>query len=99
MKIKAGPLKGRMIEPGQASLSRILARPNYLGKPEIFKSQAAALAAIGRRQGIVSFFRIDAFDANNPQGHIDLVNGSNSGLTCAGACFWDAQEIWFWPLN
>ena len=99
MRIKAGPLKGRMIEPGHAALSKILARPSQLDKPEIFKSQAAALQGVGRRQGIVSFFNIDTFDPNNRQGHIDLVGPQTGGLACAGGCFWHARETWFWPLK
>jgi hypothetical protein len=99
MKIKAGPLKGKMIEPGQRALSDILAHKDRLGQPEKFKTQDAAETGIGRRHGIVSFFRIDYANPNSNLGHIDLVGPERGGLACAGMCyFFPAREIWFWPL-
>lgn len=100
MKIKAGPLKGKMIEPGQRALSDILAHPSRLGAPEKYKTEAAAKAGIGQRKGIISFFHIDATNPRSNLGHIDLVGPDRGGfLTCAGMCYFSpAREIWFWPL-
>ena len=79
MRINAGPLKGRRVEPGQARLSTILAQPQYLGPPEKFKMAQATEVGIGRRMGIVSFFQLDATDPTNRQGHMDLVAPENGG--------------------
>lgn len=98
MPIKAGPLKGKRIAPGQRELSVILAHPSRLGPPEKYKSQAEAEAGIRRRHGIVSFFRIDASNPRSNLGHIDLVGPDRGGLACAGMCYFGAREIWFWPL-
>jgi phosphopantetheine adenylyltransferase len=33
-------------------------------------------------------------------GHIDLVEPATVGsLKCMGACYFSAQEVWFWPLK
>lgn len=94
MKAKAGPLKGRFIEPGQARLSDILKQ--IWGAPEVYPSEAAALAGIGERQGVVSFFRI----GGGTGGHIDLIvrKPASTLQRCARVCFWTAGTIWFWPL-
>ncbi len=56
MTINAGPLEGNRSEPGQGKLSNILKR--IWGAPEIYKSENTARDGIGRRTGVVSFFRI-----------------------------------------
>lgn len=99
MRINAGPLKGRMIEPGQSRLSAILARRDYFGAPDIFKGERATRDGIGRRSGLLSFFNVDADDPNNRQGHMDLVSAASGGPMCAGTCFLTARETWFWPLR
>lgn len=99
MKINKGNLKGKLIEPGQARLSNILARKSMLGAPEKFKGGTAAEKAIGMRRGIVSFWRIHPTWVGDNQGHIDLVSPGGRGfLACRGQCFFDAMEVWFWPL-
>jgi len=95
MKAKAGTLKGKSIEPGQAKLSNILQR--QWGTAEIYKGDEAARDGIGTRTGVVSFFRIGGSDG----GHIDLVLHKPGGSfqDCARVCFWNSATIWFWPLT
>jgi hypothetical protein len=96
MPIKAGTHKGKMIEPGQAKLSAILARSSMLGKPEKF-SIGEMIAGIGERSGIASFFRL--IPGIYEHGHIDVVSPMYGGVrTCGTDCYWDAKEVWFWPL-
>ena len=91
--IKSGVLKGKVVEPGQRRLSNVLKR--MWGQPEVFKSEDAARTGIGNKSGVVSFFRIDG----TAQGHIDLVEPVGNGFhKCAMACYFQASEIWFWPL-
>lgn len=67
MKAKGGAIKGKAIEPGQAKLSNILKR--IWGAPEVYADTTAAKAGIGKRNGVVSFFRIEGGNG----GHIDLI--------------------------
>jgi hypothetical protein len=93
-------LKGRLIEPGQARLSRILAQRNMLGVPEKFKGSEAARRGIGQRRGVVSFWRIHPTWRGDTQGHIDVVSPNvYRFLDCKGECYFDASEVWFWPLK
>ncbi|WP_145648449.1 T6SS effector amidase Tae4 family protein [Pseudoduganella lurida] len=97
MKGKGGAARDRMIEPGQAKLSHILRR--IWGAPERYRSEAAARDGIGKRSGVISFFRIHP-EATVSQGHIDLVEPRSNGFSeCATQCFFGAAEIWFWPLK
>lgn len=41
--IKAGPYKGKLIEPGQARLSKIISQRSYFGAPEKLKRCSGAL--------------------------------------------------------
>jgi hypothetical protein len=92
-----GKVNGRPIEPGQAALSKILRR--MWGEPEKFKDEAASRAGTKGRTGVISFFHIDP-DSPVGQGHIDLVEPSTSGLMlCRMECYFQAREIWFWPLS
>ena len=97
MPIKKGPFKNEFIEMGQANLSNILARPNYLGKPEVFPA-GASKQGIGTRAGIVSFWRL--FPGLYDGGHIDIVTpewGDNAA--CGSGCHWTSEKVWFWPLR
>ena len=95
--IKKGPHKGKLIEPGQAKLSQLLAGISFLGAPEKFKS-ADAEKGIGHRRGVVSFWRIPGY-LNDGGGHIDLVSPALGGIRiCGSSCFWNSQEVWFWEL-
>lgn len=95
MKAHAGPLKGEWIEPGQAKLSTILRR--IWGVPEVYGSEAAARAGIGKRTGVVSFYRISGGDG----GHIDLIwtAPGSSFQDCSRSCYFSALTVWFWPLR
>lgn len=100
MKIKQGPHKGKLVEPGQARLSNLLARKSMLGAPEKFKGSRGAAKGIGSRSGVVSFWRIHPTSVGDTQGHIDLVSPGDRGfLVCRGQCYFDAMEVWFWPLR
>lgn len=94
--IKKGPHKGKMIEPGQAKLSHILARPTFLGMPEKCK-MADVQKVIANRHGIISFFKIPEYRNG---GHIDLIAPDRGGVyACASDCYWSAAEVWLWPLT
>lgn len=97
MAIRKGPFKGALIEPGQAKLSHMLASPSLLGAPEKF-ARPAALAGVGRRQGLVSFFRIPGY-LGGAGGHIDILLPSTGVQECGSACYWDCGEVWFWELR
>jgi Type VI secretion system (T6SS), amidase effector protein 4 len=99
MRIKAGPHKGKLIEPGQAALSHMLAKRSMLGEPEKFFGNNEAHNGIGARSGVVSFWRLHPSWANDTQGHIDIVSPLNGYLRCAGSCYFDAAHVWFWPLQ
>lgn len=97
MKINAGALKGKWIEPGQGKLPFLLKR--LWGKPEVFKSEDAARDGIGKRSGVASFFRIHGGGPADG-GHIDLVWPTLTRFSdCASSCFFEAPEIWFWSLK
>lgn len=98
--ILKGEYKGSLVEPGHARLSILLQRRNLLGLPEIYRG-GQARQAIGKRSGIVSFWRIQ--DGDGPdEGHIDIVYpdpNADGSPACGTECYWQAQEIWFWPLD
>lgn len=97
MPVKTAPYKGKLIEPGQAKLTAILARPSMLGKPEKFDGKSAQ-AAIGGRSGIVSFFSL--IPGMYEGGHIDIVEPSTGGVfLCGSGCYWTSREAWFWALK
>ena len=97
MTILKGPFKGSRIEPGHEKLSLLLQRRSMLGAPEKFR-MGLAEKAIGVRSGIVSFWQLYP-DVGRAIGHIDLVYpGVEGALACGNQCYWDAREVWFWPL-
>lgn len=95
MKAKAGKVNGRFIEPRQINLSNILKR--IWGAPEVYQGEKAAVAGMGKRTGVVSFFRI----GGGHGGHIDLIWLEPGRLfqDCARECYFSAVTIWFWPLR
>lgn len=103
--VRAGKYKGRMIETRQRLLSKFLER--QLGQPEKYESGHQAEEGVGMRHGIVSFFQVHA-DIPNSGGHIAIVAkeaGLWTLLRCGNeaddaptGCYWDAREVWFWPL-
>jgi hypothetical protein len=93
MKSKGSSVKG-YIEPGQVKLSSILKK--IWGAPEVYGDKAAAKAGIGKRTGVVSFFRIEGGHG----GHIDLIWPGPYGFQqCARSCYFTAITVWFWPLR
>lgn len=94
--IKAGPLKGKMIETMQWKLSRALVK--ILGKPEKFNTERTAERGIGERTGIASFFVLHP-GINDTSGHIDIVFPGNGYTECGTGCYWSSKEVWFWPLR
>jgi hypothetical protein len=103
MAIKKGPLKGKLIEPGQARLSQLLASGKLFGEPQVFRLQDRE-KHIRDKQGIISFMKIPGYMIDGAMsGHIDLVSHGRilflwDYYSCAGECEWTAQEFWFWPL-
>lgn len=57
LKIKAGKLEGRRVEPSQAALLRWLKAT--WGKPEVFTTPDEARVEIGNRTGVVSFWGME----------------------------------------
>lgn len=99
-----GKYKGRTIETRQRILSNWLVQ--HLAVPEKYAGGSAAKDGIGTRHGIISFFKLHGPTDN--QGHIDIVMPDRWGYFRCGfenedaqiyACYWDAVEVWFWPLK
>lgn len=108
MRIKKGVHKGKLIEPGQLALSKILARQQFFGAPERFKYADRDKVLQGRR-GILSFIKIPGYVVDGVlSGHIDLIDWRPATflgvplwwdvLHCDLGCHWDAAEFWFWAL-
>ena len=103
MPINAGPFKGKLIEPGQAALTRVLSKDAYFGAPKKIK-YADRYADLKNKQGIISFMQIPGYSIDGAlSGHIDLVRNGKflylwDTLDCRGACHWDAKELLFWSL-
>lgn len=98
MKILSGKHKGHTFQPGQLKMSKHLARPTVLGKPEIYKSGPEAKKGIGTRKGIISFFKL--LGVTDTQGHIDIIGPNEYDQPlCAMSCYWGSVEVWFWPLK
>ena len=96
LRVLAGECKGKMVEPGQANLSRMLVR--QWGFPEKYKGGPIAMKGIASRNGVISFYHL--WGPTDRQGHIDLVapfGGDN--LACEEDCYWSSTEVWFWPLT
>lgn len=97
MKINKGTHKGKLIEPGQARLSNLLATNFYFGTPEKYKT-ADAESSIRLRSGVIAFWRIPGY-LGGAGGHIDIVAPERGGVRgCGSQCFWNSSEVWFWPL-
>lgn len=97
MAIKAGPFKGKRIEPGHVSLSHILAGPAMFGRPEKFTTEQSE-SGIGTRSGIISFFHL--IPGVYEHGHIAIISPDLGGVrTCGTGCYWTSKQVWFWPLK
>ena len=94
LKIKDGPHKGKMIEPGAKLLADQLARPALFGRPDVFSSKDAVTQLRGKK-GVILFWKITGYGG----GHIDLIEMSTTVQVCNSACYFSSKEIWFWPLR
>lgn len=108
MRIKTGKHKGKLIEPSQLALSKILAKNTLFGEPEKFKYLDRDKVMKGRH-GILSFMKIPGYVVDgNLSGHIDLIDWRPATflgmplwwdvLHCDLGCHWDSAEFWFWAL-
>lgn len=104
MKINAGPYKGKLIEPGQVKLTKILSNPKFFGPPIKFNAKDKP-ANLKGKQGIIAFMRIPGYVIDGGlSGHIDLVHHETlfyfwDRFICAQDCYWNAAECLFWPLH
>ena len=94
MKIKEGPYKGKMIEPGAKLLADQLARPTAFGRPDLIPPANAASRLSGKK-GLILFWKITGYGG----GHIDLIESSTTVQVCNSACYFSSKEIWFWSLS
>ena len=94
MKVKAGALKGRSIEPGAKLLADQLSQKHLLGKPQILKP-SEALKKLEGKQGVVFFWKMTGYSG----GHIDLIKVDKAAEVCSSRCYLTSGEIWFWPLD
>ena len=93
LKIKNGPYKGRMIEPGAKLLADQLLKSSVFGRPKFIDPGNAVPQLMGKK-GVVLFWKVTGYGG----GHIDLIETSNSIQICNSACYFSSKEIWFWPL-
>jgi hypothetical protein len=96
MAINKGKYKGRLIEPGQARLAQSLTGPSLLGVPEKYRAKDAE-SKIGKKSGVIAFWSIPGY-LSGAGGHIDLVSGTGVAIACSSGCYFNAAEVWFWPL-
>lgn len=94
MKVKDGPYKGKMIEPGAKLLADQLARPNAFGRPDLIPP-SNAVSRLNGKKGVILFWKIAGYGG----GHIDLIESSTTVQVCNSACYFSSKEIWFWPLS
>lgn len=94
MKIKEGPYKGKMVEPGAKLLADQLARPTVFGRPDLIPP-ANAVPRLSGKKGLILFWKIAGYGG----GHIDLIETSTTVQVCNSACYFSSKEIWFWPLS
>lgn len=92
--ILAGEHKGKRVEVRMSRLAEKLSRSEWLGKAEVLKAPNPA-NGIGARQGIIAFHGVAGYSGG---GHIDLIDNDTSSLRCASACYFGANQVWFWPL-
>lgn len=94
LRIRSGPYKDKMIEPGAKLLADQLMRPVVFGRPEVFGPRNAITRLSGKK-GVVLFWKIAGYGG----GHIDLIEASDTVQTCNSGCYFDSKEIWFWSLD
>ena len=82
LKIKDGPHKGKMIEPGAKLLADQLARPAVFGRPDVFAPRDA-ISRLSGKKGVVLFWKITGYGG----GHIDLIEAATAVQTCNSQCY------------
>ncbi|MEM6485978.1 MAG: T6SS effector amidase Tae4 family protein [Pseudomonadota bacterium] len=92
--VKAGPFKGKKIEPGAKLLADQLKRKSVFGMPEVLRP-STFFARAKDRKGVVLFWKI----ADYGGGHIDLIETKTATAVCRSGCYFKSKEIWFWPLS
>ncbi|MFE8100781.1 T6SS effector amidase Tae4 family protein [Brenneria goodwinii] len=94
--VKAGPYKGKKIEPGAKLLADQLYKESVFGKAEIYVDIRQTGQKLKNRKGVIFFNNIADYNG----GHIDLLEpvGDNI-MQCNSNCYTDCKEIWFWELN
>lgn len=93
LRIKDGPYKGRMVEPGAKLLADQLV--GILGRPLILQRPTTAPKELDGKQGVVFFWKINGYDG----GHIDLIESANGAQVCNSHCYFACKEVWFWELE
>lgn len=91
----AGPHKGKGVQVNMSRLAELLARPNYFGAYETLTGGTISSARLSR-QGVIAFHRIPGYLGG---GHIDLIDNRTTADVCSSQCYFQAEEIWFWPLS
>ncbi len=113
MRALAGAIKGKNIEIRHEKLSDYL--KTKWGTPETLVGTPAQMeAAIGDRNGVISFFEIPGYEVGGGLGgHIDVIDGKdklpirlfgygfdvNRDSVCGSHCYWNAARAWFWELH
>lgn len=92
--IKSGKFAGKKIEAGAKLLADQLKRPTIFGMPEVH-DPTKFLGQIKGRKGVVLFWKIVGYGG----GHIDLIDFGNANAVCSSNCYFQAKEVWFWPLH
>lgn len=95
LKVKAGPYKGRMFEPGAKLLADALMSHTAFGKPKVIADATKAPGIVGKKQGVAFFWKITGYDG----GHIDLIETMNAAQVCHSHCYFNCKEVWFWELS
>jgi hypothetical protein len=95
LRVKDGPYKGRMFEPGAKLLADALTSSGAFGKPLVIADATKASATVDKKQGVAFFWKITGYDG----GHIDLIETANTAQVCHSHCYFNCKEVWFWELN
>ncbi|WP_368300294.1 T6SS effector amidase Tae4 family protein [Kluyvera sichuanensis] len=96
--IKEGKWKGWSIETGAKNLADILSQPAVFGQPKIWRDPAKFQAELGKKRGVVFFWKIDGYSGGSGS-HIDLIEPTSAGAICHSHCYFTCKQIWFWELR
>lgn len=94
--IKAGPYKGKKVEPGAKLLADQLYKESVFGKAEVYNDVREAGQKLRNRKGVVYFHNIAGYGG----GHIDLLEPLGDNMfQCNSGCHTDCKAVWFWELK